>query len=167
MAEERKEPRRSPLVLLSFCLSLLAVALSLMALLMVNDLVTDERTPREALGVRRVEWKPRIGRIEDRLDNIRDLIARENPTEDDRQSLEQQLRSIHGELRSWLRAAEPHLHDAIEGIAAQADELQTALAGRSERAVEKLEALRTSLAELRKRTGPTEPGETPKAPDPE
>lgn len=151
MAKEHERTGRSPLVFLSFCLSLLAVAVSLVTLLMVNDLMKEQRLPRESLGVRRVEWKPQIERIEERLERIKDLLARSDKSDEDRQSLDQQLLWVHTELKAWLRAAEPHVQDAVAGMAQQAEDVRKALSEQSEQAAEKLEALRKSLAVFRER----------------
>jgi len=153
MARERERTGRSPLVLLSLCLSLLAVALSAMALLMVYDQTRPLGKSRDSLEIRRVDWdwERGIGRMEKHLDQLRESLLESG--EKGREAATRQMRSVGSEMEAWVRAAEPRLQETIDRMSRQAEDLRLAVSERSEQAAEKLGALRESLHELRKRVG--------------
>jgi len=145
-------PRRvSPLVVLSLCLSLLAVGLSLTALLIVYDQMTLSLRSRQSVEIRAVKWnwKERIDKVEADLDRAHYLIGQKS--EESATALEKQLDAVCAELRAWIRAAEPRLKDTVAQMEKQAEQLRAAIGQRSEQAAEKLKALQTSIGEFRKK----------------
>jgi DNA anti-recombination protein RmuC len=130
--------------LLSFCTSILAVALAATALLMVHD-----RTKPAGTAARAGAWERRIDRLDARIERIRDHLGRGG--EKDRQSAGEQLDAVRAEIDSWIETAEPRFQGAADRLKTQADDVRTALGERSEQTAEKLQALRESLRTFRKR----------------
>jgi hypothetical protein len=160
MGAEGQKPGTSPLVFLSLCMSLLAVALSAIALLVANDQMRLDRRTRASAEIRTVQWdwEGKIGRVEKALERARGLLTKGG--DKSHESAEEQVRSVRGELEAWVKAAEPRFQDLIAEMSKQADEARAALRDRSEQAGEKLNALGQSLRAFREKVG-LKKGETP------
>jgi len=166
MAADGQKPRVSPLVFLSLCLSLLAVALSLIALLVANDQMSLDRRARSSAEIHAVkwDWEGKIARVEKALERARAFLTKGG--DKSRDSADEQVRSVRDELDAWLKAAEPRFQNMIAEMSKQADEARAALRERSEQAAEKINALGESLRAFRDKVGSKKskatPEETPK-----
>ena len=157
MARDSSKSRTSPLVLLSFCLSLLALAVAGSALLIVYDKTHPRNVPKEKLGVETVgwNWEERINRIEASLKDLGERL--EGADDASTGALGEEIDSILTEMRYWVRAAEPRLRDSVTSLTVHARQLKRAIGEQSKDAVEKIDQLYQSLEQLRKRTGTETP----------
>jgi len=153
MGAEGQKPVTSPLVFLSLCLSLLAVAVSVIALLMVSDQMSLDRKARSSAEIRvaKWDWEGKIGRVERVLERARESLSKGG--EKSHESAEEQVRSARGEFDAWVKGAEPRFQEMIAEMSKQAEEVRAALKGRSEQAGERLNALGESLRAFREKVG--------------
>ncbi len=160
MTPSGQPPRTSPLVLLTFCLSLLALALAGVALLMIHDHIaqTESAPAAPAVSIPSLpaapassewNWESSIARVEKALERAYNRLAQ--PGEKAEESAGEQVDSAQGEIASWRERAEPRLQEGIAAIVKQAEEVRAALREKSGQAAEKLEALRQSLKDLREK----------------
>jgi hypothetical protein len=160
MARESDKSRSSPLVLLSLCLSLLALAVAGSALLIVYDKTHPRNVPKEKLGVETVgwNWEQRINQIEASLKEMGErLEGADNATTG---PLEEKIDSILTEMRYWVRAAEPRLKDSVTSLTLHARQVKRAIGEQSKDAMEKIDQFYQSLEQFRKRTDAEESEKT-------
>jgi len=149
MGTDGQKPRTSPLVLLSLCLSLFAVALAAMALLMVYDQIRPGHPLGSALQIQSADWnwEGKIARVEKYLDRVRATLSKGG--EKSNEAADEQMGSIRAELDAWRKAAEPRLQETISQLSKQTEDVRAALKERSAQVSEKLEALAGSLRAFR------------------
>ncbi|MCX8036279.1 MAG: hypothetical protein N3D11_04320 [Candidatus Sumerlaeia bacterium] len=160
MMPSGQPPRTSPLTLLTFCLSLLAVALSGVALLMIHDHIAQtESAPAaptvsipstpSASGSGEWNWDNSIARVERFLDQAYNRLTQRGEKAEELAG--EQVDSAQGEIAAWREKAEPRLQEGIAAIVKQAEDVRAALREKSGQAAEKLESLRQSLKNLREK----------------
>jgi len=153
MSPNGQKPATPPLVFLSLCLSLFAVALSAIALFMVNDQTRLTRKAYESQEIRSAkwDWDGKIGRVERYLDRARGILTKGG--DKSHETADEHIRSVRSDLEAWAKAAEPRFQDMIAGMSKQVEELRAALRERSEQTATKLDDLAESVRAFREKLG--------------
>ena len=163
MGADGQKPRTSPVVLLSLCLSLFAIALSGMALLMIYDHIRPGRLPGSALQIRTAEWdwEGKIARVEKYIERVRASLGKGG--EKSNETADEEMSSVRAELDAWRKAAEPRFQETISQLSKQTEDVRAALKERSAQASEKVNALAESLRAFRDKIIAKKPATPPEA----